>query len=101
VKRAYLGIVPNPPEFLVTVGGTDEEVKFPGTVDGAIALREFLDKGEFDLVQNSSDYNHPLEFPAFEKYSIDIVVGEFDEAVAAGVISVEKDLSEEEEGTPS
>jgi len=59
---------------------TEERKEFPGTVEGAIKLREFIDglcdKGY--LVNGSSDLYHPREFPGFELGAIDIASGEVD-----------------------
>lgn len=61
------------------------EKRFPGTVAGAVALHNTAK--DLAYVSASSDYNHPDEFPNFEEHSIDIAVGYFDDAIAAGIIN--------------
>lgn len=75
-------------EFVVT-DWEDKEHRFPGTVIGSIGLHEFCIENQLQVTM-SSDLNHPEEFPKFEKHAIDIAVGYYDNAVADGVIEIDK-----------
>ena len=85
--RAFLSIDAATTEFVLEVN--DKEQRFPGTVQGAVDMHKA--SGEMH-VSMSSDLNHPREFKKFEKHSIDIAAGYLDEAIKAGVISVEKPM---------
>lgn len=83
--------VPSPIfKLLKRLGNSDAYItmEFPGTVIGAIDLNNFLLNYPDVMVQMSSDFNHPDEFPMFEKHSIDIAAGYLDGAISDGVIEV-------------
>ncbi len=73
-------------EFVLHDPLTKKDVRFHGTVDGAIAFN-FVGAKE-DYVSMSSDLNHPDDFPKFEEHSIDIAAGYLDGAVEAGIIKL-------------
>ena len=62
--------------------------EFPGTVKGAAELTDYIITNKLEFVQMSSDLNHPDEFEEFEKHSIDIAAGYYEEAITAGVLTV-------------
>lgn len=82
----YLKLDDETTEFVAETG--KGEKRFPGTVKGAVELYQFLVRSK-DTVYASSDLNHPNEFPYFEKFAIDIAAGELEDAIQAGVISVD------------
>lgn len=84
----YLKIDEENTEFELKSWGHETHV-FPGTVQGAILLTNFCKKHKISALM-SSDFNHPDEFPKFEKHSIDIVAGYYDDAIADGVIEIVK-----------